>query len=53
MLDLTRALACELGPSGVCVNTPGAIQVEAEKAILRPAPCVPGGPDQAHVRASP
>jgi 3-oxoacyl-[acyl-carrier protein] reductase len=35
MLGLTRSLARELGPYGVCVNTvvPGAIQVEAETAI--------------------
>ncbi|WP_327733570.1 SDR family NAD(P)-dependent oxidoreductase [Streptomyces nojiriensis] len=35
LLGLTRSLARELGPSGVCVNTvmPGAIQVEAEKSI--------------------
>ncbi|MEU8679098.1 3-oxoacyl-ACP reductase FabG [Streptomyces sp. NPDC048560] len=35
LLGLTRSLARELGPYGVCVNTvlPGAIQVEAETAI--------------------
>ncbi|MFE2245725.1 SDR family NAD(P)-dependent oxidoreductase [Streptomyces lavendulae] len=38
LLGLTRSLARELGPYGVCVNTvmPGAIQVEAENAVLRP-----------------
>ncbi|MFF0295901.1 SDR family NAD(P)-dependent oxidoreductase [Kitasatospora sp. NPDC004614] len=32
LLSLTRSLARELGPAGICVNTvlPGAIQVEAE-----------------------
>ncbi|WP_405191789.1 SDR family oxidoreductase [Streptomyces anulatus] len=32
LLGLTRSLARELGPFGICVNTvmPGAIQVEAE-----------------------
>lgn len=35
MLGLTRALARELGPYGICVNTvlPRAIQVEAENAL--------------------
>ncbi|MFD4949588.1 SDR family NAD(P)-dependent oxidoreductase [Streptomyces sp. NPDC058409] len=35
LLGLTRSLARELGPYGICVNTvmPGAIQVEAENAI--------------------
>ncbi|MFE2159537.1 SDR family NAD(P)-dependent oxidoreductase [Streptomyces lydicus] len=35
LLGLTRSLARELGPYGVCVNTvlPGAIQVEAESVI--------------------
>ncbi|MER5570015.1 SDR family oxidoreductase [Streptomyces goshikiensis] len=35
LLGLTRSLARELGPYGVCVNTviPGAIQVEGENAI--------------------
>ncbi|MFF4993483.1 SDR family oxidoreductase [Streptomyces sp. NPDC000656] len=38
LLGLTRSLAREPGPYGVCVNTvmPGAIQAEAENAI--PAP---------------
>ncbi|MFJ1711853.1 SDR family NAD(P)-dependent oxidoreductase [Streptomyces sp. NPDC088260] len=35
LLGLTRSLARELGPYGICVNTvmPGAIQVEAENAL--------------------
>ncbi|MFD6990534.1 SDR family oxidoreductase [Streptomyces sp. NPDC059943] len=35
LLGLTRSLARELGPFGICVNTvmPGAIQVEAENAL--------------------
>ncbi|MFD3997169.1 SDR family oxidoreductase [Streptomyces sp. NPDC058583] len=35
LLGLTRSLARELGPYGICVNTvlPGAIQVEAEHAL--------------------
>ncbi|MEU2025221.1 SDR family oxidoreductase [Streptomyces sp. NPDC016469] len=35
LLGLTRSLARELGPFGICVNTvmPGAIQVEAEKTL--------------------
>ncbi|WP_308129979.1 SDR family NAD(P)-dependent oxidoreductase [Kitasatospora aureofaciens] len=35
VLGLTRALARELGPSGICVNAvlPGAIQVEAEELL--------------------
>ncbi|MDH6577566.1 3-oxoacyl-ACP reductase FabG [Kitasatospora sp. MAP5-34] len=35
LLGLTRSLARELGPAGICVNTvlPGAIQVEAENAL--------------------
>ncbi|MGW5346637.1 SDR family oxidoreductase [Streptomyces sp. NPDC004050] len=35
LLGLTRSVARELGPYGICVNTvmPGAIQVEAENAI--------------------
>ncbi|MFD9457551.1 SDR family NAD(P)-dependent oxidoreductase [Streptomyces sp. NPDC059985] len=51
LLGLTRSLAREPGPYGVCVNTvmPGAIQVEAENAI--PAQHrARGGPDQSPVR---
>ncbi|WP_241002649.1 SDR family NAD(P)-dependent oxidoreductase [Streptomyces sp. CB01881] len=35
LLGLTRSLARELGPAGICVNTvvPGAIQVEAENDL--------------------
>ncbi|MEU9927529.1 SDR family oxidoreductase [Streptomyces anulatus] len=35
LLGLTRSLARELGPFGICVNTvmPGAIQVEAENTL--------------------
>ncbi|MGW6745072.1 SDR family NAD(P)-dependent oxidoreductase [Streptomyces sp. NPDC055025] len=35
LLGLTRSLARELGPHGICVNTvlPGAIQVDAENAL--------------------
>ncbi|MEV7924586.1 3-oxoacyl-ACP reductase FabG [Kitasatospora sp. NPDC088779] len=35
LLGLTRSLARELGPDGICVNTvlPGAIQVEAENGL--------------------
>ncbi|AZK94396.1 MULTISPECIES: SDR family NAD(P)-dependent oxidoreductase [Streptomyces] len=35
LIGLTRSLARELGPAGVCVNTvlPGAIQVEAENCL--------------------
>ncbi|MFC7928991.1 SDR family oxidoreductase [Streptomyces cinereoruber] len=35
LLGLTRSLARELGPYGICVNTvlPGAIQVEAENTL--------------------
>jgi 3-oxoacyl-[acyl-carrier protein] reductase len=35
LLGLTRSLARELGPHGICVNAvlPGAIQVDAETAI--------------------
>ncbi|NUP22481.1 MAG: SDR family oxidoreductase, partial [Streptomyces sp.] len=35
LLGLTRSLARELGPHGICVNTvlPGAIQVDAEKTL--------------------
>lgn len=35
LLGLTRSLARELGPCGICVNTvmPGAIQVEAENTL--------------------
>ena len=38
LLGLTRSLARELGPNGICVNAvlPGAIQVDAEHMI--PAP---------------
>ena len=38
LLGLTRSLARELGPDGICVNAalPGAIQVDAESMI--PAP---------------
>ncbi|MFG2669054.1 SDR family oxidoreductase [Streptomyces sp. NPDC048387] len=39
LLGLTRSLARELGPYGICVNTvmPGLIQVEAENAPPRPS----------------
>ncbi len=38
LLGLTRSLARELGPHGICVNTvlPGAIQVDAENMIPPP-----------------
>ncbi|MFJ3504438.1 SDR family NAD(P)-dependent oxidoreductase [Streptomyces sp. NPDC090135] len=43
LLGLTRSLARELGPHGICVNTvlPGAIQVEAENALPARHPARP------------
>ncbi|MEU8966927.1 SDR family NAD(P)-dependent oxidoreductase [Streptomyces sp. NPDC048491] len=46
LIGLTRSLARELGPHGICVNTvlPGAIQVDAENAL--PAPDRPRPQEQ-------